>query len=198
MSIPRSPDLLQRCLLALTLLCALPAIGQADASAERARIARERQQAEADYSAEVARCESQFIVASCVEKARKQRRTALDRLSRAQNVLDDAERKQRAAERLQRVQDKRRAMAERPAEPPPRVVQRAASAPAAPVSRPIPVPHDPRPSQAEQAEREAAYEHRLQEAAAHRREVEQRNARRAASHKPAAPLPVPSASAVSR
>jgi len=185
--------------MALVLLGAMPAFAQADAAAERARIAHERRQVESNYSAEVARCESQFIVASCVEKARQQRRTALDRLSREQNVLDDALRKQRAAERLQRVQDKRRAIAERPAEPPPRVVQRAASASVAPAaSRPVSAAHDARPSAAEQAEREAANERRVHEAAKHRREVEQRNARRAVTRKPAAALPMPAASDVAR
>ena len=175
------------------------ALAQPDADAERARIARERKQVEADYAVEVARCQAQFIVASCVEKARQSRRTALDRLGREQNVLDDAQRKQRAAERLQRMQEKRKAVAERPPEPAPRIVQRAVSASSAPAaSRPAPAPRDDRPTAAEQAERQAAYERRVKEAAEHRREVEQRNAKRAASHKPAAPLPVPPGSAASR
>ncbi len=200
MSIPRSPERLSRCLLAAVLWLAAPwAVAQSNADADRARISRERQQVEADYAAEVARCESQFIVASCVEKARQLRRSALDRLSREQNVLDDAQRKQRAAERLQRMQEKRKAVAERPPEPAPRIVQRAAAASSAPAaSRPVEAPHDDRPTAAEQAERQAAYERRVKEAAEHRREVEQRNAKRAASHKPAASLPVPAASAASR
>ena len=199
MSIPRSPERLLHCLLAAVLWFGAPwAVAQSDADAERARIVHERQQVEADYAAEAARCQAQFIVASCVEKARRLRRSALDRLSREQNVLDDAQRKQRAAERLQRMQDKRKAVADRPPEPAPRIVQRAAPASAPPGARPVQAPRDDRPSAAEQAQHKATYERRMKEAAEHRREVEQRNAKRAASRKPAAALSVPAASAASR
>ncbi|TMG97487.1 MAG: hypothetical protein E6H79_21125 [Betaproteobacteria bacterium] len=73
---------------------------------ERARIAAERAQAQKLYDTRYRECQSQFAVTACVDKARAERRATLEQLSQQQAVLDDAERKQRAAQRAQQIHEK--------------------------------------------------------------------------------------------
>jgi hypothetical protein len=137
------------------------------------------------------RCAGQFNVTSCVERARIKRRGSLERLDRERAVLDDVERKRRAAARLQRIEDKQRAAHTRP---PPVVQALPRSAQAASAVASAAAPADPAPaSVAPTRGAEAAYERRQREAAAHREVVERRNAVRAARGAPAASLPPPSA-----
>jgi hypothetical protein len=210
MSTLRSPE---RLALALLLALACGAALAADAldlraDRERQRAANERRRIEADYTARVRQCESQFVVTSCVEEARARRREALDRLTQQQAVIEDALRKQRTAERMERLQEKQQqAAARRDAPPAPtRVVQRGAraasaaggvssGAPASAAAFQLPSSHLPDAGQ--QRRNQTAYEKRQKDAAEHRALVEQRNAQRAASRKPAAPLPVPPSSAAS-
>jgi colicin import membrane protein len=168
-----------------------------DVAAQRQRIERERKQAEDAYRAEDAKCQTRFSVSSCVEEARARRRTTLERLNNEQAVLDQMERRRRAAERTREIEEKVNAAKNRPppevtvtprTPKPPRPTASAASGPdyAAPKPR-------PGPDAAEQAAAAAAYDKRQREAAAHRTAVEQRNAERARSGKHAAPLPPPPA-----
>jgi len=166
-----------------------------DVAAQRERIARERAQVEAGYRDEAARCAGQFSVTACVDRARSQRRIAIERLDHERAVLDGMERKRRAAERTQRIQDKVRAAESRP---PPVVkeVPRSAKAlrsSASGAAASTPMASEPASAAAARPGAEAAYERRQREAAEHREAVERRNAARAARRTPAAPLPVPSA-----
>jgi len=169
---------------------------------QKARIVAERQQAHQRYEAARKACEQRFAVTPCLEEARGQRREVLDRLAREQAVLDDAQRRQRAADRLKGIQDRARQLDDRAVNPPAaRTSQRGARsasspAPAAPLAPQASRP-DPRAAlTAEQSARHRAeHDERLREAAAHRAAVERRNAERAAKKPPAAPLPVPSAPA---
>jgi hypothetical protein len=180
----------------LFLSCALVAGARAeqggDAGAQRERIAREREAIEARYRVEQARCATQFVVTPCVDRARSERRRALEPLDRELASLDEMERRRRAAERLVRIEEKARERATRPAP----VIR----APRLPKARPAPAPtaaaSSPPSSRAEAAPRpgaQAAYERRLRQAQAHREAVEKRNEERAAKKPPAAPLPAPSA-----
>jgi hypothetical protein len=213
MSTPRSPDSIRlRRLLVLALLCGLGggagAAGTDELKAQRAQIEAARRQANAVYAEREKRCQEQFVVTSCVEDARAERRTELDRLSREQSVVDEALRKQRAAERLQVLADKQRAARQRASEPlpPPRVLLQKpprAAQPAAPGSSPRGerlgvIPKD-RSTPAERRDNKAAYERRLKQAEEHRRLVEERNNQRAVeAHKPASGLPTPAPSELPR
>lgn len=165
---------------------------------ERARVAAEKQRVESVYEAKLRQCQSQFIVTSCIDDARAERREAMDRLSQQQAVMDDALRKQRAAERLETLQEKREAATRRRETARTQVVERAPSR-SAPASSALPRAYaegasHPRPEAPNAAERErnaAAFQARQRAAAAHRESVERRNAKRAAGHKGAAPLPLP-------
>lgn len=180
--------------LALSAVCgAAPA---ADAQAERERIRVERAQAEQRYAEAERDCNTRFVVTSCVEAARAQRRDALGRLRNEELVLDRAERRQRAAERAAAIRDKQahddapRAAPRAPLPPP---------AASAPPSRLHLRPHGAKASRTEQrlspeaeARNRAAYEARLREAQEHREAVERRNAERQAKGKaPSLPLPLP-------
>ena len=175
----------------------------ADAAAERQRIGAERAAAEAVYVSQVQACSSRFVVTSCVDAARAQRHAALAALDRQQEVLDDAQRKQRAAERLQAIDSKvsgeearRRdeAARERSAdrrdsqEPKPLGPQGGNAQPRA-AKEPVDLAQR---AQAEQRAR-SAFELKQLQAEAHRLEVQRRNQERARKANPGVPLPVPAA-----
>lgn len=84
---------------------ALPAAAEAPA-AERARIATERSRVEAQYQGEERACWARFAVNDCLADARAKRRSALADLRRQEISLNDAERKQRAAERLRSLEQR--------------------------------------------------------------------------------------------
>lgn len=200
----------------LALLCGA-AFGAAAASvdelkAQRAQIDAARRQANVAYAERERRCQEQFVVTACVENARAERRRELDRLSREQAVVDEALRKQRAAERLQTLADKQRAARQRASEPvppprvllqkPPRAAQGAASGASGPGAargeRLGVLPAD-RSTPAERRDNKDAFQRRQQQAEEHRRQVEQRNAERAVrASKPASGLPTPAASDLPR
>jgi colicin import membrane protein len=159
--------------------------------AERARIATERATAEATLAQRERECSTRFVVTACVEEARTAYRATIASLRREQAVLDETERRQRAAERQQRLSAKEDA-AVPPTPRAPRVARAArpllqaddaASAPA-PAARP-----DDKKS--EEAARAAAYAARIEAAQAHRAAVERRNAEREKKGKKAQPLPLP-------
>jgi colicin import membrane protein len=162
-----------------------------------------QRQIEAVYASQVHECRSRFVVTSCVEKAKAQRRRALDELKQRQTIEQEGHRKQRAIERQERLREKQQeAVARRNAlGEPPEVVQRETSAArkkgsAARPDAPSPGPGDrsqlvPQPDAALRSRNESAYWNKQQAAQTHREAVERRNAQRAAGHKPAAPLPLP-------
>jgi len=175
--------------------------------AERARIKSERAQVEAAYAQRERECRTRFVVTSCVDEARGDRRQALERLRLQQELLDEQQRKQRAAQRMDEIRTKvsgddakhREADAPGRRKDKLRVQVPAASSPdgtSPAMSAPV-LPASAAPAHrmpVDEAKRTAEYDKRQQEAQAHREAVAQRNAERAARGKaPAKPLPVPSA-----
>jgi hypothetical protein len=214
MSIPHS---LETLLLALSVAVSAGALAADDSAAQRERIARERGEVEQRARAGEAACADAFAVTDCVRRVRAERRTALLLLDNQRAQLDDALRKQRAADRLARIRDNLAAAARAAERPQVEIKTRQKSAPSAllspdaavaPVDAPAhesltpSVARSPAAASAAQAkaeQRASAARQREERAAAHRREVETRNRERAASGKLAPPLPVPgAASATSR
>ncbi len=189
---------------ALALVAATASMAQASAPAgnatqERQRIAAERQLADQRFEAARKECESRFAVSSCVEQARGERRRTLEQLSARQAALDDAQRRQRAADRMRSISEKARQADERAAAPAASAVVRARrAAPAPRTASSAPVEPLPQVTPQDAAQRREAREQREQEAAQHRDAVLRRNAERDARKPPSAPLPVPSAPAASR
>jgi len=188
---------------------------------ERAQIARERAEVEARYGERERECRGRFVVTSCIDDAKRERRQALDALRARELRLDEATRRTRTDARraelaAKTAEDTRRdeEHAARAASAPPRTgkpfePRRSASDAERtghePRDRPLtagerlgirPTEHG---SEAERREREAAsrerYDARQRQAAEHRREVEEKNAKRLQEHPPASPLPTPGASA---
>jgi hypothetical protein len=85
--------------LALAFAGAIPAGATTADDEERGRIAAERAAIESRYSARERECRERFIVTSCVDDARRERRHGLDALRARQIRLDEARRQERAAER---------------------------------------------------------------------------------------------------
>jgi colicin import membrane protein len=169
---------------------------------ERERLAAERRSVDARHAEARAACQTQFLVNDCLEAARTQHRLSLDILRQQQLRLDDARRRERAAERAQL--QVRSAAASAPATAPvlrqPR--QAAADAGAAsstgPSGRPeaLPVPAAAASGGASTVaasalQHQQAFDRRQQAAQAHQRAVEARNARHDATRPPAASLPLP-------
>jgi len=166
------------------------------AAQERERIAAERADVEARFATQQRECESQFIVASCIDTAQAVRREALAKLRKQELALNQAERKQKAAERSAEIRAKENAPPP-PAKPvpmPPAAEpgKTGSEPPSARIRQPKPVP--PQPSAEELAANRARYEQRQIDAQKHREEVARRNQERAAQKKPSVPLPVPPAS----
>ncbi len=186
--------------LAAGVLPAARALDPLEERTERQRIGAERAEAEAAYARQEKLCRERFVVSSCLDDAKRERRRALERLRQQEAVLDEGQRKQHAAQRLEDIGAKlserdtrRRETVVR--EPPSdklrgekvgRSGTREASAASAPAAA----------ASAAAAQRAADYEQRQAQAREHREAVERRNAERAKQGKaPAKPLPVPGASA---
>ncbi|MBS1175798.1 MAG: hypothetical protein H6R06_210 [Proteobacteria bacterium] len=187
-------------LLGLTAVVAVHAAEPDAAVAERNQIQAERAAAEARYKQAEAECNRRFAVSGCIAEAQAQRREAMSGLRMREIVLDEAQRKADAEESARRIEAKRAEAASKPAP-----VPRAASAPpavpaSAAVGRASTERARRRSKTADDATaavaRVAAQQRRASEAAAHRLEVEQRNAERSARGKKSTPLPVPSAASV--
>jgi colicin import membrane protein len=178
------------------------------------RIAEARSAAEARFHERQRECTARFVVTSCIDDAKRERREALARARRDQNQLDDDMRKARATARREAANERAAAEAQRKREVVVRPARQAARkapmtpAEAARVEKPAALesgsPRDPRPRSLtfrtptsierkplETRER-ASFEAAQRAAESHRAEVEKRNARHAATRKPAAGLPVPS------
>lgn len=203
--------------LALCAAFATAALGApVDQAVERARIKKERAQAEAVFNEQAQACLSRFLVTPCTDDAKRARREALANLRQQENLLDDEQRKQRAAERAQGLADKASQKRHDIALPPgaaasaqPEGVGASSPSPARPAPRPV---NALTPEQAEESARQRAaaqageaaeasrraqaQRQKLEAATRHRAEVEKRNAEQARSAKPASPgLPSPAASA---
>ncbi|MGH6626134.1 MAG: hypothetical protein ACRECD_06290 [Burkholderiaceae bacterium] len=73
---------------------------------ERERISAERARAQARYASEEAACYKKFAVNDCLNAAKAARGEVLADLRRQEILLNNAERKQRGAQQLQRIEDK--------------------------------------------------------------------------------------------
>lgn len=174
------------------------------ASAQRARIAREIAAIDAQARSAEAACAQQFAVSACLRQVRSERRLAVRQLERQRAVLDDAERREKAAQRMERVRQRQEQDAKDDARP--KVELRTRNAGATPAVAPASAAQD-RPdgvpgreaksaaaasaAQAQADRRVQATARRASEAQAHRDAVEKRNRERAATKPAAAPLPVP-------
>jgi len=195
------------------LVLGLPALGLAASAdtTERERIAAERRAAEDRFVRVQADCQTRFMVTECLDAARAERRKTLDGLQTRQLVLDDARRRERAAERLTLQRARAAELAQAASAP----LQQQARRPAAGASKPAPAASRPdrsaaaataavAASAARQAEaaaaqrRRTAYDQRQQAAREHQQALEARNARQDAVKAPAAGLPVPGASSAGR
>jgi hypothetical protein len=197
------------------------ALDAATEMAERERIRTEREQVEATYRRRETDCRQRFVVTPCLEDARRDRRQANDRLRQQLEVLDEAQRKQRAAQRIdeirsrisgeeakRREEDAKRAQHQAQSKAPaPDAVSPSQAASAAdeivraePTGASVRRASKPRAaSAADEAKHEADYERRQSEAQKHRESVERRNAQRAKSGKqPAKDLPVPDAASAAQ
>ncbi len=185
------------------------------------RIAAERAAAEVRFRARERECRQRFVVTSCVDDAKAERREAIDSLRAQQLAIDAARRRERAAARSDELRQKAAEDARRsaPREAPALNVRRrqpleprhepgaaaAARLPRAGLDQPgrgARPAERAEPAPAERREREernrAGYEARQREAAEHREEVLDRATRRMLQHPPAAPLPVPDAASAPR
>lgn len=79
---------------------------QTSSDAERLRISAERSSLEAAFALEDTACYKRFLVNSCLDEVKARRRDALADLRRQEIVLNDEARKAKAAEQLQKTEDK--------------------------------------------------------------------------------------------
>jgi len=181
--------------LLLLLLCGLV---HADDSAEKERLKKQREAIEAEHAQREKACHQQFVVNSCLEKARVDRQKALQTVRTQELVIEDAERRERAQAQAERLEKKAQAAQERNSkkavEPKPAKAPRAAPPPKA-AKPPAPKASAAERSANEKQEREA-FEARQREIKAHREAVEKRNAERAKRKPPPQPLPIPASAAM--
>jgi colicin import membrane protein len=183
------------------LLCCVSAVAWAQ-PATRAEVQAQRKSIEQQFARQEAECQQRFAVSACLEASRQARREALAPLVAREHELAAEERQARAAAQAQRVKEREQAAsapidAQRRERPGP-----VASAPAA--SQPVRARNPEQAARAQrEAERKAAAEaaQRREEARERELRMQQRLAEHEARQKrrskpPAAPLPLPGASAV--
>ena len=95
-----------RRLLAAMAMAALPSLAATADADERARIAQERSTAEAQFSRRDRECRERFVVSSCIEEVRRERRQVLDALAARQLSLDETRRHDRSRPRLAELADR--------------------------------------------------------------------------------------------
>lgn len=83
-----------------------PAASSPATPGERERIAAERGAVETRFASRERECRERFVVTSCIDDAKRERRQALDRLRARQLDVDEARRHERAAERKAELADK--------------------------------------------------------------------------------------------
>lgn len=167
-------------------------------AAERARIRAQRAAAESLFQAEEKACYAKFAVNDCLQAAKAKRRAVVADLRRQEILLNDAQRRRKAAERLREAEQRASAQSQKPA----RAAQPAGEAGVGHKLRPARThpkqvqPSPAKPAQADGADRttqaaesRARHQQRLRQAQERKARLEKRLAER---DKPAAqPLPVP-------
>ncbi len=172
-----------------------------DSEGERSRIQAERAREEARYQLEESACYARFAVSDCLRKARAQRRQVLDKLRQQELVLNDAERRRKAQEQLERIKEKssaqqmeeeairRREAREAQQEREARARQKvAASGPARPGRLGTKQTIEPERSKEALAEEQKQYKDKLREAQEHRASREKINGEKSGTA--SKPLPV--------
>ena len=91
--------------LAIALLVLSNVAWSSDAS-EKARINKARAEADANLAAQEAECRQRFVVNACLNEARQQHRAVVGPLKEELLVIDEKQRKQRAADRADRIRAK--------------------------------------------------------------------------------------------
>ena len=181
----------------LVLLAGLPVLAGAQDS-EGVRLAAERRAVVERFAAEERACAQRFAVTACVDETRARRRQALAPLRERELRMDEADRRQRAAERRAAIATKvAAAAASGPAGPaapaldaPAVRVRAPATAPSAALRAARPSQDDAaRASQADKRVREAQV--RQQGSLAAQQRIQRRLADRLARGQQAEPLPVP-------
>jgi colicin import membrane protein len=89
----------------LVMACAA-AQAQISSDAERLRISSERARLEAAFALQDTACYKRFLVNNCLDEVKVRRRDALADLRRQEIVLNDEARKAKAAEQIQKTEDK--------------------------------------------------------------------------------------------
>ena len=93
--------------IAFGLLMACIAVqAQSRSDAEHLRISNERSRLKAAFALEDTACYKRFLVNSCLDEVKARRRDVLADLRRQEIVLNDEARKAKAAEQLQKIEDK--------------------------------------------------------------------------------------------
>lgn len=180
--------------------------------AELARIRRERQAVEARHAQAIAACRKEFAMSACMDKARDERRAALEPLRHEQQVIDDAHRRERAAQRARSIEQRQAEADDRAQNPASGSLDKAGGSsrkPSAEASHGSPPAASaaPHPSRAPHrdakdlteatrlaTQRAAETRARRAEAEQHRQEVLKRNAELDRKRPAAAGLPVPASS----
>jgi hypothetical protein len=83
-----------------------PNVAWASDAADRARIGQARAEADAVLANKQAECRQRFAVNDCLLEVRKEHRAVVDPLRKELLLLDDKQRKQRAADRTERIRVK--------------------------------------------------------------------------------------------
>lgn len=117
------------------LLTLMAHTAHASDASDKARINKAKADADATLAAQEAECRQRFVVNACLIEARKQHRAVVGPLKEELLLIDEKQRKQRAADRADRIRAKSEPSSGSSAAPAPSV---AASAPAA-------APRSPRP-----------------------------------------------------
>ena len=189
-------------LLCLALACGFAAGARADPESDR--IAAERGAANTRLAGQERECQARFIVAACLDAARKEHRATMTRLRQQQLQIDEARRRETAAARRKAIAERSEAQRQHAADAPPDVPPEAPQVRVRRVPEPAPLPRPAAsgPSAADRAaaerRKEEQFEARRRAAQAHREEVERRTAARAAQGKVAAPLPTASGASAAR
>lgn len=164
-------------------------LGGLSAASDRGAISAERKRLEAAFAAEEAQCRERFAVTACVDDVRQRRRAALASPRAQELALDDADRLQRAQVRREAVARKQKEAAERPVVAP--EPQREPRLPPPPAPLAELRPH-PTLSAEDAARRAAAGRERRDKINASQDRIVTRQLERASRNtKPAEPLPVP-------
>lgn len=181
-------------------LLAAWAVGPAAAQpATRAELAAQRDAIELRFAREEAACHERFAVNTCLEAARERRRQDLAPLVRREHELAAEERRERADAQARRIRERELAASQGPGMRPERAAA-AAAWPAPPASRPA--RREPADTAGRDAQAEAAAAMRRERAEQRQadlraRQAEHRAREQARVKPPAAPLPLPGASAAS-